>query len=262
MSMEVERKFSYPIRMEAYFSNPKGHFYPSAYQLLLVRLFEYHLQNIEMDVPRLMRDYGVAWAILSFSLSLKRPFKEDDALHGHTWHSQTKAPLYRREFLIQDKDHSTVAEGAAFCTLLDVKSRHICRDPEILKHFQLPDDLTLLDADSRFREQVVFTTVEERQVRPSWIDCIGHVNNARYGDLAYDALTPEDRARMGDLGRIDIWFLREMTQDKTFLMQRAYGEDCIYVRGLLLPENKPSFVMKLSFRKDAAQESYCTILPR
>ena len=141
-----------------------------------------------------------------------------------------------------------------------MEKRHICRDPEILQHFQLPDGLILLDADSRFREQADFVTVEERRVRPSWIDCIGHVNNARYGDLVYDALTPEDREKMGQLQRLDIWFLREMTLDKPFLMQRAYGENCIYVQGLLLPENKPSFVMKLSFQKDDNREPYCTIL--
>lgn len=242
-----ERQYTYPVTIDATMYNERGAIYPAAWQHLITCMMEQHLENIKMDVPHLIRRFNVAWALLEMSVEFRRSVRPTDRLDCLTWHSQSPLPLYRREFLIRDHQEETVAVGTTFSTLLDLNHRRICTDRSILSQFVLPDGEILLDADSRFSCDAVFSEAERRRVRPSWIDGLGHVNNARYGEFVYDILSDDERERIGALKRLDIWFFAELKSGDAFSMQRAVQHNAVLARGVLMPEEKPSFVMKLTF---------------
>lgn len=242
-----ERDYSYPQQIEVAMYDGNGAFYPAAYQKLMTRAAEKHLENIELDVPRMMRRYGVSWVLLSLSLELRRPLSVTEQLTVRTWATEQHPPIYRREVALYDEKDEMVGAGTTFSTVLDLRTRHICTDRGVLDTIRLPEGEKLLEASSRYTEKPAFTEVERRTARPSWQDGLGHVNNGRYGEIVYDALTVEERRALKQLKRLDIWFLAEMRPGQTFSVQRAEGTDSVTVKGVLLPEDKPSFVMRLGY---------------
>lgn len=241
-----EKSFVYPQQIEVAMYDGAGAFFPAAYQKLVTRTSEKHLENIELDVPRLMRRYGVSWVLLSLSLELRRPLRPTEQLVGRTWASGVHLPVFRREVALYDADDVPVAVGTTFSTMLDLSTRHICTDRGILESISVPQGEQLLQASSRFTAHPAFSEVEVRTARPSWQDGLGHVNNGRYGEIVYDALTPEERARLRALKRLDIWFMAEMRPGQSVSVQKATEQNTVTVQGVL-EDGKPSFVMQLQF---------------
>lgn len=242
-----ERELSYPIYIDLSMCNARGALYPTAYQRIIIETIGLHLEKIGLDSPRLTKAYGVAWVLLSMSVALRRPIRVDDKLTMKTWSTHFALPVCRREIAIYDEAGETVAVGAAFSSLLDMKTHRICMDKEMLGRFALPEGEALIESDRRFTERLPFTLVEERPVRPSWIDGLGHVNNERYGEFVYDALTPAERQNIGALTRLDVWFRTELAEGETFTVERAESGSAVVVRGMIQPAQRESFIMKLTF---------------
>ncbi len=242
-----EKSFSYPLTLDVSMFNPQSALYPSAAQKMSVHMIENHLEHIEMDVPRLIRQFNMSWVLLSLSIEYKEAIRPNGQYHGRTWHTSHSLPIYRREFAIYDHQEQPVAVGAMFTSLLDLQKRRICSDLNILRHFCLPDGEALLTANSRFTDEPNFIQQEVIHVRPSWLDEVGHVNNSRYGDFAYDALTAAQRSNMQNLRRQDCWFMAELQENAELAIEKADEEQSTIVRGLILPQNKPSFIFKLQF---------------
>lgn len=245
--MQEEKAFSYPIYVDVSMCNPEGALYPAAYQRIVIETIGKHLENIALDSVRIAKQYGVAWVLHSMSLALARPIRLYDKLSIRTWHTNAAFPVFRREAIICDAQGETVAVGATFSSLLDVKTHRLCMNREILARFALADGETLLDAEKRFTERVAFAEVERRRVRPSWIDGLGHVNNERYGEFAFDALSAQERQRIGALKRLDIWFKAELREGTEFSMERGELENAVLLRGVMQPENRESFLVKLTY---------------
>ena len=93
--------------------------------------------------------------------------------------------------------------------------------------------------------------VETRRVRPSMTDGVGHVNNTRYGDFVYDAMTDSERNRLGDLKRIDVWFNYELLAGDEFeIIKCCENDDVICFSGRKFCADKNSFDVKLTFVTD------------
>lgn len=242
-----EKQYVYPEQIDVAMYDGAGAFFPSSYQKLMTRAAEKHLEAIELDVPRLMKKYGVSWVLLSLSLELKRPLLPTEQLFVRTWATGQHGPVYRREIALYDEKRETVAVGTTFSVVFDLATRHICTDRAVLADLNLPEGEKLLQADSRFTAKPDFVEVEQRTARPSWQDGLGHVNNGRYGEIVYDALTGSEQQALHGLKRLDVWFLAEMRPGQRFSVQKASSEGGVTVKGVLLPENRDSFVMQLTF---------------
>ena len=229
--------------------NGDGALKPDAYQALYMQAVEPHLMNIEMDEARLMRDYGVAWVLISMAVEVRRPVRPDDHLTAKTWNTtQKRRLLFRREMLVTDAAGETVFTAATFSTLLDLNARRVCTDRDLIAKFSLPAGETLMEASDRLR----ITTPEERgvetlRVRPSWIDGVGHVNNFRYGEMAYDALTDAQRAAIGDLKRMELYFISETHLGDEIALHRIDTGDAAIVTATPVGETRPAFTAKLTF---------------
>ena len=82
-------------------------------------------------------------------------------------------------------------------------------------------------------------------------DGVGHVNNTRYGDFVYDAMTDSERDRLGDLKRIDVWFNYELLAGDEFeIIKCCENDDVICFGGRKFGADKNSFDVKLTFVTD------------
>lgn len=149
--------------------------------------------------------------------------------------------------MILDEAGETAAVGATFSALIDMNTHRLMMDKTFLSRFDLAEGEKLLAADKRFQERYEYAAVEERLVRPSFIDGLGHVNNERYGEFVYDALTKEERSSIGSLKRMDIYFKAELTEGERFCMERAENGNAVILRGVHAADGREAFIVKLTF---------------
>lgn len=246
--MTDERSYSYEMEIGISMVNENGALKPSAYQQLAMQLVEPHLVNIEMDEQRLIEGYGVAWVLLSMHFALHRPIRARARLTGRTWCSGISHRMFRREMEFFDAAGARVMTAVNFSTLFDLASRHICTDAETIRRFTFQPGPQLLELPARQRLKTPERPpVETRTMRPSWIDGVGHVNNVRYGELLYDALTDAQRARMGALARLELHFFSETACGETLALHRLDAPDSATVTATRPGEKRPAFAGIVTF---------------
>lgn len=243
-----ERSFFYDFSTDTSMRSPTGALHPASYLRLIEGASEEHLDKIALDVPRLVKNYGVTWVMLSLTVQIRKPIAPNASLRLQTWATHRKGAIYRRELRIFDESGAPVADAASFSALLDLKTRRICMDRSVMAQIDLPDGEELLQADSRAALDLSgFSPVESRAVRPSWLDAIGHMNNSRYAELAYDALTDAQRQALPQLQRMELYYMAELKgEDRVQIFRREDGAD-VLVAGVRQADQKPSFLVKFCF---------------
>lgn len=244
-----EKQYSYPLKLGISMFNADGALKPDAYQALYMQAVEPHLKNIEMDEARLIRDFGVAWVLVSMAVEIRRAVRPDDALTAQTWNTTEKSRLlFRREMVVRDAAGEIVLTIATFSTLLDLNARRVCTDRALIAQFSLPAGETMMEASDRLRIKTPEDApAETLRVRPSWIDGVGHVNNLRYGEMAYDALTDAQRAGVGALRRMELFFVSETHLGDEILLHRIDDGNTAVVTASLPGEKRPAFTAKFTF---------------
>ena len=238
--MELEQ--TYTFRTDTGTQNENRALTLSALQRIIVVISEEHLENIGLDVPHLMREYGVSWILLSISVDIKSPIRDGERLSVRTWHTEKKGVYFRREVEICHPDGSVAAVAATFSSIFDMKTRRLCSDPEVLEKVdQLGNGKELLKAESRIR------------IKPDDFPVVmtqkGHVNNFRYGDLITDALSEDARSNLGNLSRYEIGFTGELRLGESVELRLKEENGEIFAAGIRSTDGKPAFLAKLSFNE-------------
>lgn len=244
MVNEITQK--YELAPEVFYFNENGIMKPSAYQAFFAQLAELHLAIVNSGADETMK-YGLAWALISMSIEIERPVKTGEKLKASTWYSGKKGPYYRRELLFFDDEDNIVFKGSTYSVLLDVESRKVYRKNEVPFFMTDPNETFCVEANHRFKEDHDFIKVEEMKVRPSDLDLLGHVNNRRYGDFAYDSLSGEERLNLDKLKRLDFFFISEMRNGDLYTMLKATEDNKIIIKGDNNTKGDTAFYLNLQF---------------
>lgn len=244
-----ELNLKHNINVDISMYNANGYFTISAYQRMIMGMIEEHLDELKLGEKLLMENHGISWVLLSTSIELRRHIKPTEKLIGTTWHAGGRVPSFRRDFNFKDESEEVVAVGATVSTLFETEARKICLNKEKLAVVDLESHEPVLEGlERRLKINSPAVVVETRKVRPSMTDGVGHVNNTRYGDFVYDAMTDSERVRLGDLKRIDVWFNYELLAGDEFEIIKSYeNDDIICFSGRKLGADKNSFDVKLTF---------------
>lgn len=245
--MELEK--TYNFRVDTGAQNENHALTLSALQRVIVTSSEEHLKNIGLDVPRLMKEYGVSWILLSLCVNIVDPIRSGELLSIRTWHTNKKGLYYRRDFEIRHEDGTLAAEAATFSSIFDMESRRLCTNEKVLELVEeLGEGKELFDANPRVRiKPEELPSVMTQNVMPSWIDALGHVNNFRYGDLITDALSDEKRAKIGNLCRFELGFTGELRLGESVELKLLDEENTVIAAGIRSSDGKPAFLSKLVF---------------
>jgi len=217
---QTERDCVYEFEIDVQHLNENKAMKFSAYQNLFARLAERHLAEYDANFDETIR-HGMAWAIVSLSIEVKKPIDGCFRLYGSTWYSQRKGPYFRRELVFRDAAGNIRFHGTTHSVLLDIESRGVYRKKELPFPLTTPIEEFTIEASPHFRKEITFEEVEQRRVRGSYLDCLGHVNNCRYGDFAYDALSDEQRQKTAQLKRMDLFFIAELRDRDLFTVKRS-----------------------------------------
>ena len=85
----------------------------------------------------------------------------------------------------------------------------------------------LIKADRLFRysDKDSFVPSEKMRIRSSMLDGIGHVNNTRYGEIVWDAMTAEERSRLSAPRSMGAWYINELVEDDEVEVQTLHPDD-------------------------------------
>jgi Acyl-ACP thioesterase. len=245
--MISEKECVYELEATVSFFNQHNQLKPYAYQILFEQMVERHLSDLNLNVDTTMK-HGLAWALVSMSVEIIKPIYTGMMLYGSTWYSQHRGPYFRRELLFKDQSGDIVFQGSTYSVLLDIEKRSIFRKKQAPFTMHEPIEIFLLDASPNFKTDLTFESVTDRVVYPSYIDCLGHVNNCRYGEFAYDTFTDEEQENLKNLKRMDLYFLSELRCGDHFTMEKTYDVNQIILRGSNKTKDDVSFNTVMSFK--------------
>lgn len=228
--MRRELDCIYETETEVSMLNENGVLKPHAYQTLFAQIVEQHLNSFHLNADDTMK-YGVAWALISMTIEIETQIKGCEKLYAQTWHSQRKGPYWRRELLFKNSAGDIIFKGSTFSVLLDMEKRSIYRKKEAPFFIDKPTEQFTTEAKPTLRARQEFIPVEERKAYNSYIDMLGHVNNCRYAEFAYDAFTDDEKARLADMKRMEIYFASELRCGDSFTIGKAYDDKKMYIRG-------------------------------
>lgn len=244
--MKNEKDFIYEVTPDVSELNEYGYLKPYAYQNLFGTIAERHLNRINLNVDTTMK-HGLAWVLISISLEIFKPVKSSVKLFAQTWHSQKKGPFYRRELVFKDENGILLFHGSTFSVLLDLKTRAVFRKKETPFHIGSPIKEFTIDAYPSFKTDMIFNEVDKRKVYNSYLDCLGHVNNKRYGEFAYDALNSVEKGNLYKMKRYEVFFLSELRDKDIFSVQRVEIDKRIIIRGVNDSSGEISFYVLIDF---------------
>ena len=241
-----EKEMAYRALVDTSMLNDRRDLQLSGLLRIMETTLEEHLLDIEMDNPRLIARDGTSWMYLSLTAEVQSGVEPGELLTMRTWFSGRRGPIYRRELEFCHADGRRAVAACCFSALIDLKARRIIRDLEYLNRFSLPACEPILDAESRFVSRPAdYREAGRRQVRPSWLDGLRHVNNARYGDMIYDVLSGEAPSPEGKLRRLELYFTEELRCGEEVILLRQDGPECCSVLGMHAGADTPAFASRV-----------------
>ncbi|MBQ5544135.1 MAG: hypothetical protein IIU00_00510, partial [Clostridia bacterium] len=149
-----------------------------------------------------------------------------------------------------DLQGNPLFHAATFTVLMDTQSRRIVRPDQADFAIGEPLPRFTMEAFPKLRCRSEMQPCDHRKVYPSYIDCLGHTNNGRYSEFAYDALTHDELSQLASLRRMDVNYLSELRLGDTFTVRRGYDSRTpsdLLIDGVNDATGKPSFFCRLRF---------------
>lgn len=243
----MSEKYTYPYEVEVCVLNKDGFLTPTGYQRAIITATEKELRRIGLSVPEMITRFNVTWILLSLSVEIYKPIKEGSVINISTWHTHKKGIIFRREFQITNEQNEVVAVACSFSSLIDLNKRRICMDRTVYDQLNLPEGEELFTAQSKAVINGEFEFSEEIAVRPSWIDSFNHVNNFRYGELAFDNLPEEYYLKIANISRFEIFFTGELRLGESVKISRKQIENGIEIKGEHSSDSRSAFFAKMLF---------------
>ena len=173
-------------------------------------------------------DKGLLWIVTRQQIRVTRLPGYDETVTLSSWPGETLHLYFPRFFRLTDVAGETLLEASTLWALMDRESRHIVFPEEHGVQIEAdPSQPALpLPAPPRLPE----LTKERRFTVPySYTDLNGHMNNARYPDLAEDIMPPA--LREGAVREIVTEYGGEAAEGEAILLKTAAGGDSFAMAG-------------------------------
>ena len=198
--------------------------------------------TIDLGVPREKTlDKGLLWAVTQYRAIIHRLPEYDEKVTLLSWPGRTMHLYFPRYFRIVDTKGIVLFEAVSLWVLIDSKTRGIVF-PEshdiYIKEIVTGNELPM---PGRIRREEM-TCTEQFKVPYSYVDLNGHMNNARYYDLAVDLMPADMRSRK--LRELSSEYIGEATLGDIMKVGFSASEDSFYICG---EKEKTVFRMKMLF---------------
>ena len=198
--------------------------------------------TIDLGVPREKTlDKGLLWAVTQYRAIVHRLPEYDEKVALLSWPGRTMHLYFPRYFRIVDTKGSVLFEAVSLWVLIDRETRGIVF-PEshdiYIKEIVTGNELPM---PGRIRREES-SSYKEFRVPYSCVDLNGHMNNAKYYDLAVNFMPAAMRSRK--LRELSSEYIGEATLDDIMKVGFTASEDSFYICG---EKEKTVFRMKMLF---------------
>ena len=247
MALINESSYSYSCSVGMDMLNGHGFMKPSGYQSLIIDVVGRHLRQFSLGVDDLLQT-GMSWVLVSSSVEIYRPIRSEMTLQARTWHSEQDRLTFRRELCFTDMEGKPIFNAATFSVLMDINDRRIIRPDKLDFEIGQVNSELLIESSPKLRVKCEMQECDRRKIYPSCIDRLGHTNNCRYPEFAYDALTDNEIASLERIHRMDFFYKSELKLGDTFTVRRnaafvEHGE--LIIDGINDENGKQSFICRM-----------------
>lgn len=167
-----------------------------------------------------------------------------------TWHKGFNRLFFLRDFIMTDKEGRPRVKATTSWLVLDLQSRSMVRDPQLLEDDTICHENAIEAQADRVRmpRDVEAEAVFEHVVGYSDVDMLGHANNAMYMQWAMDAVDYEITSRC-PVKEYTINFNKEIKAGEKVVLYRALvqKEDGLHVYVEGKTEAASSFCVEIIF---------------
>lgn len=198
--------------------------------------------TIELGVPRQKTlDRGLLWVVTQYRARIYRLPQYDEDVRLLSWPGRTMHLFFPRYFRLEDRDGELMAEISSLWSLIEASSRRIVFPedygiaiPETVtgQEFPLPGRVRREDTDSEQSYTVPY----------SCVDLNGHMNNARYFDLAADLMPQDLQARIP--AELTAEYSGEARLSDTLTLHCHSTDNTFYISG---EKDKPVFRIRYRY---------------
>lgn len=137
-------------------------------------------------------DKGILWVVIQQHVDITRMPVYDEEIQISTWPGKTMHVLFPRYFRISSANEGILISGSAMWTLIDQTTRKMIFADQA--GIDVPGEVTGLETPlPKPVHQRETDNTAQFKVPFSYCDMNGHMNNARYFDLAEDFLPIHDK---------------------------------------------------------------------
>lgn len=162
-----------------------------------------------------------------------------------TWEFGVKGPQFIRNFSLEGEDGRVLAQSTSAWILVDPVERNILRPSQCV--YTMQPNPTPVEPELRRLHLPQLPELARHQVRPSQIDCNGHLGNQFYADLLSD-YAPEP-FRGGVVEELQMSFDHEARLGEELTLRgRGTGPDS-YELQAVLPDGRKCFEAQVKIQK-------------
>ncbi|MDL2292611.1 hypothetical protein LJC17_03375 [Acholeplasma sp. OttesenSCG-928-E16] len=244
--MNREKEITYKVNPPLPDFDYNGNLKSYGYQNLVATLIDIHLSKTNISLGEALPG-NLAWVLVSMHIEVIKPLKLHDSFVAKTWHVQRRGPFFRRDFEFINENGEILFHGTTFSVLLDLTKRAIYLKKELPFELIEGNEEYTIEATPNFNNRLDYEMIEKRVVRNSFIDPVKHMNNGKYGEVAYDALFEEEINNIQKVRRMDLYFHSEMSLHDEFEVQRSKADKILVIQLFNKTKDKKSFTIKFEW---------------
>ena len=191
-------------------------------------------------------DRGILWVVTMQRVDVSRLPVYDEKVRLETWTGRVRHVMFPRFFRMTDLEGHTLLTASGFWMLIDEKKRTLLF-PEregILFPADTVENEPLLPSAPK---SLTITGESAHTVPYSSIDLNGHMNNARYLDLAENVMPAGLRAK--DIRCITAEYSAEIRPEETVRLETGASESAFYMA--CLRDEKRLFRIRLDYQEES-----------
>lgn len=187
-------------------------------------------------------DRGFLWVVLQQYVEILRMPEYDESITFETWPGNTLRVLFPRYCEAKDSNGNVVIRASALWTLIDIQTRSFIFPDQ--HHIHVPGTTTGKEIELPKAISAKTCTHQTNYIVPYHVcDLNGHMNNARYFDLAEDFITQVKENKQ--ICRIVSEYKSEAAMDDVLLVSWNETDHAAYIQGI---GKKECFRMQYDFR--------------
>ena len=209
--------------------NKDGYFRFSEFQTALVNAATMQCKKYGIDIDSLIPK-GLSWVISKIRIKFFAIPKVGDLLKIETWPVESGRLVFDRDFRVYANGKVVAIASSRWC-VIDVKTRLPVRTNTIFSFDNNTNKKLIID--SAFVNQIETLStykLSEHVVSENEIDINGHLNNARYYDIAMQAIKKLD-GQEANIKEVFIHYLRELLPGERIIIKSSLIDNTYYVFG-------------------------------